>query len=224
MVDILVRNDRNMDVMTCLREKVPGEVFDYQVLMNCLSRYRKPRDAVTRMLSNGRIVRVKKGLYCFGQAFRRGPISMEYLANLIYGPSYVSLDYALSYYGMIPERVYSITSVTTRRSRSFDTPSGIFSYRTLPNSKYSIGAILDSFSGTSFMIASPEKALIDKVWTDRRFSGRKLSDYEGYLTEDLLIGRADLDRLDMEAMHIIAESYASMKVNNLVSFLRRTAG
>ena len=210
--------------MTCLREKVPGEVFDYQVLMGCLSRYRKPRDAVTRLLSNGRIVRVKKGLYCFGKAYRRAPISREHLANLIYGPSYVSLDYALSYYGMIPERVHSITSMTTRRSRSFDTPLGLFSYRTLPDSKYSVGAILDSAGGTSFMIASPEKALVDKVWTDRRFSGGRLSDYEDYLTDDLRIGQSELDRLDREALHIIAESYGSVKVNNLVSFLRRTGG
>ena len=210
-----------MDVLSCLRERVPGEVFDYQVLMDCLSRYRKPRDAVTRLLSDGRIVRVKKGLYCFGQAYIRTPISREHLANLIYGPSYISLDYALSYYGMIPERVHSMTSVTIRRSRSFDTPLGLFSYRTLPDSKYSIGAILDSVSGTSFMIASPEKALVDKVWTDRGFSGRRLSDYEDYLADDLRIGRVELDKLDREALHIIAESYDSVKVNNLLSFLRR---
>ena len=213
-----------MDVMTCLREKVPGEIFDYQVLMDCLSRYRKPRDAVTRLLSSGRIIRIKKGIYSFGQAYRRAPISREYLANLIYGPSYVSLDYALYYYGMIPERVHSLTSVTINRSRSFDTPVGLFSYRTLPDSKYSIGAILDSISGTSFMIASPEKALVDKVWTDRRFSGKRLSDYKNYLADDLRIEQAELDRLDMEVLRIIAESFASLKVNNLVSFLSRTEG
>ena len=223
-MDIHVRNVEYMDVMTCLREKVPGEVFDYQVLKDCLSRYRKPRDAVTRLLSSGRIIRIKKGLYCFGQAYRRAPISREYLANLIYGPSYVSLDYALSYYGMIPERVHSITSVTINRSRRFETPVGLFYYRTLTDSKYSVGAVLNSVSGTSFMIASPEKALVDKVWTDGRFSGRRISDYEDYLADDLRIGRTELDRLDREALHIIAESYDSVKVNKLVSFLRRTGG
>ena len=97
-----------------IRQKIHLEVFDYQVLMDALAEYRKPRDRITRLLSGGEIVRIKKGLYCFGEAFRREPIIREHLANMIYGPSYVSLEYALSYHGLIPERVETVTSVTTR--------------------------------------------------------------------------------------------------------------
>ena len=103
-----------------LRQKIDLDVFDYQVLLDVLAGYGKPRDKITRLLMSGEIVRVKKGLYCFGEAFRRSPICREYLANLIYGPSYVSLDYALRLHGLIPERVEAVTSVTTRRSRGFE--------------------------------------------------------------------------------------------------------
>ncbi|MCK5130740.1 MAG: hypothetical protein KAR40_01140 [Candidatus Sabulitectum sp.] len=210
---------RIMDVVSYLRSVIPREVFDYQVLMGCLSDYRKPRDVVTRLLSEGKIVRVKKGLYCFGELYRRVPVLKENLANLIYGPSYLSLDYALAYYGMIPERVYSLTSVTTRRSIRFDSPVGSFSYRTLPESKYSIGAVLLSVNNVSFMIASPEKALVDKIWTDKRISGRRISDFKEYLSDDLRIDHSELIKLNMGSMSQIADAYSSAKIRNLVSFL-----
>ena len=83
-----------MSAIAEIRQNVSGEVFDYQVLLEALAGYRKPRDKITRLLTSGAIVRVKKGLYCFGEAFRKEPLCREYLANLIYGPSYVSLEYA----------------------------------------------------------------------------------------------------------------------------------
>jgi hypothetical protein len=166
-------------------------------------------------------MRVKKGLYCFGEAFRREPLSREYLANLIYGPSYVSLEYALSHHGLIPERVETITSITTRRSRDFDTPFGTFSYRMLKGPRYAVGAILETAGKTSFLVASPEKALADKVWTDKRFSGLRLSDYDAYLFDDLRIDREALSRFDYSRLQVIAMAYDSAKINNLVRYLKR---
>ena len=123
-----------MEEITRIRRDITREIFDYQVLTDALSDYSKPRDKITKLLAGGAIVRIKKGLYCFGEGLRRGPVSREQVANLIYGPSYVSLDYALSYHGLIPERVEVVTSVTTRRSRKFETPLGSFSYRMLNTS------------------------------------------------------------------------------------------
>jgi hypothetical protein len=60
------------------------------------------------------IIRVKKGLYIFGETYARRPFSREVLANVIYGPSYVSLDYALHYHGLIPERVEAVISIPGR--------------------------------------------------------------------------------------------------------------
>jgi len=204
-----------------MRRNISGEVFDYQVLLDMLTEYRKPRDRITRLLASGAIVRVKKGLYCFGEAFRREPLSRKYLANLICGPSYVSLEYALSHHGLIPERVETVTSVTTRRSRDFDTPFGTFSYRMLTGHRYAVGAILETAGKTSFIVASPEKALADKVWIDKRFNGLRLSDYDAYLFDDLRIDRGVLSRFDCSRLQVIATAYHSAKITNLVRYLKR---
>ena len=203
-----------------IRAKIHGEIFDYQVLLHTLSGYRKPRDKITRLLAAGAIVRIKKGLYCFGDPFRKEPISREHLANLIYGPSYISIDYALSYYGLIPERVETITSVTTRRSRDFDTPFGAFSYHILKLPRYAVGAVFEIAGNIPYLVASPEKALVDKVWTDKRFSGRRISDFDDYLCDDLRIDRGDLSKLDYDRLQAIAKAYDSAKINNLVRHLK----
>jgi len=210
-----------MSKIAQIRRKIIREIFDYQVLLEALSSYRKPRDKITRLLADGDIVRVKKGLYCFGEAFRREPVNREYLANLIYGPSYISLDYALSHHGLIPERVETVTSVTTRRSRAFDTPFGVFSYRILTGPRYAVGAVLETAGRTSFLVASSEKALVDKVWTDKRFSGLYVGDYAAYLFDDLRIDQDTLDRLDHSRLQVIAMAYDSAKINNLVRYLKR---
>jgi hypothetical protein len=210
-----------LNATALIRRNVEGEVFDYQVLLDALAGYRKPRDKITRLLASGAIVRVKKGLYCFGEAFRKEPLSREYLANLIYGPSYVSLEYALNHHGLIPERVETVTSVTTRRSRDFDTPFGTFSYRMLNGPRYAVGAILETAGKTPFLIASPEKALADKVWTDKRLSGVRVSDYDEYLSDDLRIDREAIGSFDYSRLHLIATAYDSGKVNNLVCYLKR---
>lgn len=210
-----------MNAIADIRQRIRWEVFDYQVLLDALSGYSKPGDKITRLLSSGAIVRVKKGLYCFGEAFRREPVSREYLANLIYGPSYVSLDYALSHHGLIPERVETVTSVTTRRSRDFETPFGKFTYRMLEGPRYAVGAVLETAGTTTFLIASPEKALVDKVWTDKRFSGSRVLDYDAYLLDDLRLEPDSLVRLDRSRLGAIALAYDSPKINRLVRYLNR---
>ena len=83
--------------MSNLREEVEGESFDYNTLIDCLSDYRSARSKITQMLKSEEIIRVKKGIYIFGPTHRNSLVSLEILANQIYGPSYVSLEYALSY-------------------------------------------------------------------------------------------------------------------------------
>ena len=208
-------------IINALRSKVTGEVFDFQVLMDVLNMYHKPRDVVTRLLAGGIIIRIKKGLYCFGEALRRRPVSREYVANLIYGPSYVSLEYAMHYHGLIPEQVHTVTSVTNKRSRGFDTPLGEFSYRMLNKNRYAVGQILDSTEETAFLIATPEKALIDKVWTDSRFDGTRISEFQEYLMDDLRIERDTLGELDSNLMREICDVYGSAKIHNLMIYLKR---
>ncbi len=119
-----------------IRKLIDHEVFDYQTLVGLLNEYTSPRDKITKMIREGVIVRVKKGLYIFGSELQQRPFSSVYIANLIYGPSYVSLEYALQMYSLIPERVEEITSVTSGRSKRFVTPIGTFSYRKIPERAY----------------------------------------------------------------------------------------
>jgi len=210
-----------IDEIVKIRRTIEHDVFDYQALTDVLSGYRKPRDKLTKLLASGAVIRIRKGLYCFGEDFRKEPISREYLANLIYGPSYISLDYALSRHGLIPERVDVVTSVTTRRSRSFSTPFGMFSYRMVTNNRYTVGAVIEQSGKVSFLMATPEKALIDKVWTDKRFHGVSFSDYSSYLIEDLRIDPEALARLDISRLQSIGSRYDSAQIDNLVQFILR---
>ena len=198
------------------REKIPFDVFDYSTLVSSLSGYKKPRDKITKLLLSGNVIRIRKGLYCFGDPLRKEVLSREYLANLIYGPSYVSLKYALAYHRLIPERVNIVTSVTTKRSRDFTTPIGDYSYRMMTEDRYAIGADLFQSAGTSFLIATPEKALIDEVWDDKRLSSPSIADYKDYLLDDLRIDPARLDELDSEKLSAIGLVFDSRKVYNLI--------
>ena len=87
-----------------LRKVIPWEEFDYQALLGALQDYAHPRDKISDLLVKGVIIRVKKGQYIFGDSYRNKPYSREILANLIYGPSCVSLEYALHSHGLTPER------------------------------------------------------------------------------------------------------------------------
>jgi predicted transcriptional regulator of viral defense system len=209
-----------MNVIGQIREQIDREVFDYQGLVQCLSAYAKPRDKIKRLLDAGDIVGVKKGLYVFGEAYRRAAVSRELLANLIYGPSYVSLDYALAWHGLIPERVATVTSVTTGRSREFSTPFGVFSYRSLSEQRYAVGAALEQSEAETVLLASPEKALADKVWTDKRFAGTSMADYDAYLQEDLRIDTDRLPSLDWGRLDTVRAAYSSRKIDRLVGYLQ----
>jgi len=212
---------KTMGRITTIRDRLDLDVFDYLALVDCLREYRKPDDRIQRLIAAGDIVRIRKGLYTFAAPLRRGQIVREQLANLIYGPSYVSLDSALSYHGLIPERVEAVTSVTTGRSRIFETPFGVFSYRMLVPARYAVGMLLLPKDAPSFLMASPEKALVDKVWTDKRFSGTRVGDFDAYLLDDLRIVPDLLLGLDEERLTAIGRAYGSPKIGNLLRFLQR---
>ena len=185
MVDIL---EQYVDIEK-LRKIAGREEIDYPFLLSTLSEYAYPRDKISSWLKSGDLIRVKKGLYVFGKHAALYPYSKEVLANLIYGPSAISKIYALSYYGMIPERVSEMTSITNKRNKLFNTPVGLFSYQYLNNRKFSIGIqLMQSSTSNSYLIASPEKALCDHIYlSDRRWAFQKLDDLENYLLQDLRI-------------------------------------
>jgi predicted transcriptional regulator of viral defense system len=171
------------------------------------------------------LIRVKKGIYIFGETYAQGPFSREVLANMIYGPSYVSLDYALHYYGLIPERVEAVTSVTCGRSRRFSTPVGLFLYRMIPMEAYQIGMDrVEIERERSYLMATTEKALADKLWQDRGTGIRTQKEMRSYLLEHLRIDPEGLRKLDPNRLVAIAEQYHSRKIEILAEVVRHLPG
>ena len=181
-----------------------------------------PETRLTLLLRQGVIIRVKKGLYVFGDKYRRYPFSKELLANLVYGPSYVSLDYALAYHGLIPERVEALTSVTPSRSRRFSTPVGLFIYRQVPARAYEVGMIrVEGEHGQAFLIASPEKALADKIVSVRGAHIASIGEMGRFLEEDLRIDTGAIRSLSAEKIDEFAGRYRSLRLRRLSGYLRR---
>ena len=206
-----------------IRSRIQTEIFDYQTLTEALKDLSSPRDKITRLLREGVVVRVKKGLYVFGDKYRRNPYSKELLANLVYGPSYVSLDYALAYHGLIPERVEALTSVTPSRSRRFSTPVGLFIYRQIPARAYEVGMVrVEGEHGQAFLIASPEKALADKIVSVRGAPVANISVMGRFLEEDLRIDAGALRSLSAEKINEFAGRYRSLRLRRLSGYLRRS--
>jgi predicted transcriptional regulator of viral defense system len=205
-----------------LRRLHPIEEFDYPLLLNFLRDYKKPRDKISRLLKDQAIIRVKKGLYIFGPDYQRSPVCLETLANLIYGPSYLSLEYALSFHGLIPERVEKVTSITTEKDKFFKTPIGVFTYRHLNLQKYSVGidlVNLDSYH--TCLIASKEKALADLIAQPIYRDLRSREELLEFLTDNLRIEMQQLIKLNKKRLHEISAVYKHRRVYLLEQLVRK---
>lgn len=208
-----------MDTIGFVRKSIRTEEFDYETLIQTLKYYKKPRDAITRFLNNGSIVRVKKGLYVFGENYNRNGICKESLANLIYGPSYISLEYALSYYGFIPERVEQVTSITPLRSKLFQTPIGLFAYVHLHPRKISVGVtLIEADRQHKFLIATPEKAIADRISYHKNLTSTQ--DVYSFLCEGLRIEEELLAKMNIPLLKEIEGVYRNPAVTYLMHLVK----
>ncbi len=206
-----------------IRNQIQREEFDVTFLYGILKDYEDPRTKIKDLLKRRVIIQVVRGLYIFGPEFRRRQYSRELLANMIYGPSCISLEYALSYYGLIPERVETITSVTQGRSRSFSTPVGNFSYRMIPPAAYTTGIDLIRMNGqASFLMATPGKALADKIYQDKGVVFATRDHIKNYLFADLRLDEEALQTVLLENFEEAAIRYRSRKLMSILEFLRRS--
>ena len=198
-----------MDVLE-LHRRIPTKHFDYQRLMAATQELSHPRRFVGLLMKRGHVIRIKKGLYVWGQDVDPTPFSNEILANLIYGPSYVSLEYALSFYGLIPERVATVTSVSFKKTKTFTTPVGLFSYEHLNQEAYAPGVRLHIQGRQSFLIATPEKALLDII---------ALRDVSDSVLENLRIEPEEFARLNVSVLKTLGATYKSSAVKAFIKGL-----
>ncbi|WP_294346314.1 hypothetical protein [Prosthecochloris sp.] len=178
-----------------------GVPLTHGTLLSILDEYRSPNDKIVRMIDDGQLLPIKKGLYAVSPEITEIPMSLPLVANLLYGPSYVSMDYALHHYGIIPERVVEITSMTTRRGKIYDLMVGRFSYTHSPPEFYSIGIDrIENPDQTGFLMASPEKALCDKLVFTRNVSIKSPKGLAVLLFDDLRVDEESLARFDMNVI------------------------
>ena len=201
-----------------LINKAVSAEFDYNLLSDCLSNYKRPRNQITKLLKNKDIIRVKKGLYVFGPQIKDKIYSKEILANLIYGPSYISLEYALAYYGLIPEKVETLTSITNKRNKKFHTPVGTFSYQYLPSEKYYLGITQIKIDAKRMVFfATREKALIDKIYKEKNIKTKE--HLKAYLVANLRIDLEEFKKLKLMSLRDMQKVYKNKIIKLLIELL-----
>jgi hypothetical protein len=172
-----------------------------QLLLDILHDYKRPYDKIDELVKENRLVQVKRGLYVPGPRLNIASPEPFLVANHLYGPSYVSADSALSYWGLIPEKVYEVCSFTTRRTKIFQTVVGKFSFKQLPMPYYSFGISQVALSQKqTVLMASKEKALCDKVVTTPGVLLRSIKQARALLLEDFRIDKESLRNLDLKVM------------------------
>ena len=171
---------------------------------------------LSRDVRDGKLFKIINGLY------ETNPNTPGYLlAGSIYGPSYISFEYALSFYGLIPERVSTITSATfdKKKKKHYNTDFGVFTYRDVPSSAYPEEIILKIEGEYSYQIATPEKALCDKLYTLSPINN--YSSLENMLFNDLRIDEEEFKKLDSNKVEMLSNLYHSTNVNLLAKYMRR---
>ncbi len=201
-------------------------VFGHSTLLALLDGYKNPNEKIKSMVKNGDLIRIKKELYVVGDTWREEEISLELIANTLYGPSYVSMEWALSFYGLIPERVYEISSITTKNAKTYDTPLGRFTYIKAKNNLFSLGIVSQSTQeGNYFLIASPEKALCDKLLytPNLRISSQK--QMRVFLEENLRIDTQMLKKFDCTLIEAcITQGVKKAMLTHLLTFIKILQG
>jgi len=173
--------------------------LSHQLVSDALAEYNQPNAKISELVRRGFLISLRRGLYVPGPEADLPIPDLFVVANHLRGPSYISLQSALSYHGLIPERVEEITSITLLTTRDFDTPIGRFTYRHFDAPYYSFGIERVQVATNQFaLIASPEKAICDTIVATAGVNLRSRTQTLDYLVEDMRIDEADLQALDDE--------------------------
>lgn len=158
----------------------------------------------------GLVTQPRKGLYVLGKEYRKIEPSLFYLANQMYIPSYISLESALGFYGLIPEFVAQTTSVTPRNTSEFQNEFGSFSYQHLKRECFSGFTALKDENGFSILIASPEKAIVDFLY----FNLSNLNSLEHDIFEESYRFQ-NCNKLNKDKIKLFAKLFKSKKLSSI---------
>ena len=172
---------------------IPNDaVLDTVRMSDLLAEWADRRGKVGRLMAEGALIPLRRGLYA-----GRRDLDPRALAGPIYGPSYVSFETALAWHGMIPEGVREILSACLKRGALFENPLGRFRYLTIPKAAYPIGIHRIDQPDAPFLIASPTKALVDRIAREPGF--RSMADVGRWLEDMRVDPDAGLDGSELAA-------------------------
>ena len=196
--------------------------IDTGVLQSLYSGYQSPNMHIAMLEKKGVLVRLKRGLYVVSPDISGKELSIGLIANHLYGPSYVSLHWALSWYGLIPERVYTMTSVTTRHTRMFENAMGRFTYRGVSKDYFPIGITGREEEGVHYLMATPEKALCDMLMQEKHVPDQSVSSLGIFFEEDMRIDLDDIRQMDRTIIRQCMEAGNKKQIlNNLLKLMKR---
>jgi predicted transcriptional regulator of viral defense system len=188
---------------TLLRMKLPVFTLREALKVSRL-KYNTGKMQIARWVRLQRLVRLKNGLYALRGPFDRGEIPAYYIANRLYIPSYVSLESALSYYDLIPEQTFAVTSVCSKPTRKYVVTRTSYLFRSV-QPRFLTGYSVEKEMGFDIRIAEKEKAMVDYL-------------YFTIVDNAVPVDRLDVNGLDMGKMH----RYASMlKEERLMPLIKR---
>ncbi len=192
------------------------------MLAACFGDLKEPKKKVQALEKAGELVRLRRGLYVVNPEVSGKKINMQLCANHIYGPSYVSLHWALRWYGLIPEKVFRMTSVTSRSSKVFETPFGGFDYYKVNPAYFSLGIRVVEDDDISCLMATPEKALCDLILYDSYLPAKSVKSLMRYLEEDIRFDMDELVRFDVGIIKECAEKGSKRQIfNNLIKIIQQ---
>jgi len=196
------KNDHKLNIINVqrfIREK-SKQIFSPLDLQRYFKvNYDTARKFILRGINKNIYLKLKKGLYSLAET----PPNNYLIANRLYEPSYISFDTALSYYGIIPETIYSITSATTKATRRFIVKGVEYTYKKL-RTEFFTGYQAVKYQGETVLLAEPEKALADYLYFIE-LKKRKFS-YE----------RLNLEKIQKSKLIIYVRLFKHQKMNNLI--------
>lgn len=203
----------------------PGGLFDMTVVRNLFPG--RPEGArkvlVHRAVSTGEILRLKPGLFLLAEDYRKSHPHPFVIAAVLHSPSHVSLESALSFHGYIPEAVYQVSSVTAARSRTFNTPVGIFTFQHVAakNPRAGVEAVKIDKTGWAF-IATPLRAIADLICIRKHIRWER--DGLAFLTESMRIEIEDLKKISFEELDDLSASLRDKRTREYLSRLHMELG
>lgn len=209
--------------MDPLLQQFYGQVIPHSTLMSVLFEYSAPNYKIHRWLKDGQLWSLKKGLYVVSPLHSNQLISLPLVANHLYGPSYVSLEFALFHYGIIPEQPMQVTSSTTKRGKNYENKLGRFSYHKLPAEYYALGIEnVKVNERIAYMIASKEKALCDWLVLTPNLKIYSVTGLRTLLLEDMRMDKSILKNFDVEKIRLFSTTKVKPERINLLANLLET--